>query len=171
MSLPQQRHYQLEIFTPHHMLAGLVEPFGALMVYLNHPERRTIQLKNATVTALDAMSTVNPFTTDEVWIPRGEVTMIRMLDQVSPETMPLLPVKEKLRVFIPRLVVQAQFSRGQDTKMADIFHSYIGDWVPGTEAHIFSLLNTKSVIAPTAPAVLLSKRYVQFYQPVPEAAS
>ncbi len=169
MSLPQQHHYQLEIFTPHHMLAGLIEPFGALMIYLNHPERRTIQLKNVTVTALDAMSTVNPFTTDELWIPRQEVTMIRLVDPVSPETMPLLPVKEKLRVFIPRLVVQALFSRGQDTKMADIFSAYTGEWVPGTDAHLHSLLNTKAPIAPAAPALLLSKHYIQFYQPVPEA--
>ncbi|HEY4581008.1 MAG TPA: hypothetical protein VIG89_08230, partial [Candidatus Acidoferrales bacterium] len=104
MSLPtlEVRHYRVELITDHYLLAGLLEPFGTLMTYLNNPERKTVHLKNVSISALDVTSTVNTFVLEELWMRREEIMMILLLDPVSPATVPLLPFREKLRVFTER---------------------------------------------------------------------
>lgn len=73
-------------------------------------------------------------------------------------------------MFGPGFVVQALVSRGQDTKLADIFEALSGEWVPTTEAQFYPVLPTKALIAHEAQVLILAKRHIQFYQPAQDKA-
>ncbi|MEJ5224287.1 MAG: hypothetical protein WHV44_07505 [Anaerolineales bacterium] len=166
MSLSQPRRYRIQAFLEHHLLWATIEPTGALIPYLNNAERKNILLQNVNAIAIDMQTNVDTFKADELWVYRDEIMAIRFFDPVSTTTVPLFPVKDKLRVFLPRLVVQGNFSRSPDTKIGDIFESTSGNWAAATDVRIHPLLPTKAQIAPEAPVLLISKQHIQFYQPL-----
>lgn len=170
MSLPQIqiRQYRIEAFTHDFMFAGILEPLGNLMIFINSPDRRTIMLKKVTVTPLDTTSTIGAYTLEELLIRQEELVLIHPLDELSPGTASLLPAREKLRIFIPRFVVQAQVSHGPDTRVTDMFDTVGGNWILAVDAHVHSLLPIKSPIFHKAPQLLLPRRHVRFYQVVTE---
>jgi hypothetical protein len=170
MALPQlkSKQYKVEVFTPQFLLAGTLEPVGSLMPYLNNADRNNLLLKQVSATPIETTLSLPTFTADELWIPRKELIAVRFMDTLSPDTMPLLSHKEKIRVFLPHIVVQGTFSRGADTKMHEIFDVISGDWVACVDAQIYPLYPTKCQISRDAPRMLIIKRYIQFYQPVKE---
>lgn len=163
LSSLQQRHYRVELITEHYFLAGALEPFGMLMPYLNNIERKNILLKQVTAAALDVTSTISTFHADELWVRQAEIAALRLLDRVSSETMPLSPFKQKLRIFLPRFLVQGIVSRGQDTKLADIFEAMSGMWVAVTEALVHPLLPTKCQVFREAELLLIHKSHIRYY--------
>lgn len=170
MSIHQPRRYRIQAFLEHHLLWATLEPVGALIPFLNNAERKNIMLQNVNAISLDMQTNVDTFKADELWVYREEIMAIRFFDPISTTTVPLFPVKEKMRVFLPRLVVQGFFSHSSDTKIGDIFESTSGNWAPATDVRIHPLLPTKAQIAPEAPILLVSKRHIQFYQPMGERA-
>jgi hypothetical protein len=170
MALPklQSKQYKVEIFTPQFLLSGILEPIGSLMPYLNNADRNNILMKQVSAAPIDPSTSLPTFTADELWVPRKELLALKFLDTISPDTMPLLVNKEKLRVFLPHLVVQATFSRGADTKIYEIFDVISGDWVAAADAQIYPLHPTKCQFGRDAQRMLIIKRHIQFYQPVKE---
>lgn len=170
MSLPQiqVKQYRIEAFTHDFMFSAIWEPLGNMMIFINSPDRRTILFKKVTVTPLDAASTINAYPVEELLIRQEELVMIRPLDELSQGTAPLLPVKEKLRIFIPRFVIQAQVSHGPDTKVADMFDTVGGNWISAADVHAHSVLPVKTPLFHKTPQLLLSRRHVRFYHTVNE---
>lgn len=170
MSLPQiqTRQYRIEAFTHDFMFSGILEFVGSLMIFINTPDRRTVLLKKVTVTPLDPTSTLSPYPVEELLIRQEELVMIRPLDELSPGTASLLPVKEKLRIFVPRFVIQAQASHGPDTKVGDMFDTVGGNWMTTIEAHVHPVMPVKIPIFHKTPQLLLSRRHVRFYHVVSE---
>jgi len=170
MTVPQltSKQYKVEVFTPQFLLSGILEPIGALLPYLNNADRNNILLKQVSATPIDTAYNLPTFTADELWVPRKELLAVKFLDTISADTMPLLSTKEKLRVFLPHIVVQAIFSRGPDTKIHEIFDVLAGDWVTAADAQIYPLHPMKCQFGRDAQRVLLIKRHIQFYQPVKE---
>jgi hypothetical protein len=168
MTMPQlkSKQYKVEVFTPQFLLSATLEPVGTLMPYLNNADRNNILFKQVTATPIDVTTSLPTFTADELWIPRKEIIAVRFLDPISSETMPLPPNKEKLRVFLPHIIVQATFSLGQDTRLYEIFDAVSGEWMAAKDAHIFPLHPTRCQIARDAPMMFIVKRHIQFYQPV-----
>ena len=170
MALPklQSKQYKVEVFTPQFLLSGILEPVGTLMPYLNNADRNNILLKQVSATPIEPTTSLPTFLADELWIPRKELIAVKFLDALTSNTMPLLTNKEKLRVFLPHIVIQATFSRGADTKIHEIFDVISGDWVAAADAQIYPLHPTKCQFGRAAQRVLIVKRHIQFYQPVKE---
>jgi hypothetical protein len=170
MALPKltTKQYKVEVFTPQFLLEGIMEPVGTLMPYLNNADRNNLLVKQVSATPIDPATNLPTFTAEELWIPRKELIAIRFLDTISNETMPLLAYKEKVRIFLPYIVVQGTFARGQDTKIHEIFDVLAGDWVAATDAQIYPLHPTKCQISRDAQRMLIVKRHIQFYQAVKE---
>ena len=164
----QTRHYQVEILTEHYFIAAALEPAGMLQNYLNHPDRITLVFKQVTATALDQGSKLATFQADELWLRRDEIAAVRFIEKLSPGTMQLLPRKEKLRVFLPRFIVQAVFRCGVDTGIGDIFDAMTSYWAPATDALVYPLLPCASPVFHEAASLLVNRRHVRFYQPVKE---
>ena len=164
----QTRHYAVEILTEHYLISAALEPPGMLMNYLNHPDRTTLQFKQVTATALDPGGKLPTFQAEELWLRRDEMAALRFVDMVSPSTMPLLPRKEKLRVFLPRFLVQAVFRCGTDTAVGDIFDSMTSYWAPATEARVHPLLPCACPVFSEAAQLLVNRRQIRFYQPIKE---
>ncbi len=166
MSLTQPRRYRIQAFLEHYLLWATLEPAGPLIPYLNNIERKNLLLQNVNAISLDMQTNVETFKADELWVYRDEIMAIRFFDPISTTTVPLFPIKDKLRVFLPRLVVQGYFTHSPDTKIGDIFESTSGNWAATTDVRIHPLLPTKAQIAPEAPILLISKQHIQFYQPL-----
>ncbi len=163
----QQRQYPVEIVSEHYLFAATLEPIGQMMTFLNDPERRTYQLKKVTATNLDPGGTLDRFQAEALYLRRDEMAAIRLLEPVTTQTVPLMPKADRLRVFLPRFVVQATFHRGLDSRLNDIFDMH-GVWTPATDAHIFHLQTPRHSIFQEAHTLLVNKRLIRFYQPVQE---
>lgn len=170
MAMPQlqSKKYKVEIFTSQFLLSGTLEPIGSLMPYLNNADRNNILLKQVSTTPIDTTYNLPTFNAEELWIPRKELIAIRFLDAISQDTMPLLANKEKVRVFLPHLVVQATFSRGADTKIHEIFDVLSGDWVTAADAQIYPMHPMKCQFGHESQKMLIIKRHIQFYQHIKE---
>ena len=170
MAIPQltSKQYKVEVFTPQFLLAGVLEPVGVLMPYLNNADRNNILVKKVSATPIDPAHSLPVFNAEELWLPRKEILAVRFLDAISNDTMPLLSHKEKVRVFLPHLVIQATFSRGADTKIHEIFDVLSGDWVAAADAQIYPLHPMKCQFGRDAQRVLIIKRHIQFYQHIKE---
>jgi hypothetical protein len=134
------------------------------MPYLNNADRNNILLKQVSATPIDPAFNMPTFAAEELWLPRKELIAIRFLDTISPDTMPLLSNKEKVRVFLPHIVIQATISRGADTKIHEIFDVISGDWVAAADAQIYPMHPMKCQFGRDAQRILIIKRFIQFYQ-------
>jgi hypothetical protein len=170
MALPklQSKQYKVEVFTPQFLLSGILEPVGSLMPYLNNADRNNILLKQVSATPIEPAFSLPTFAAEELWLPRKDLIAIRFLDTISSDTMPLLSNKEKVRIFLPHIIVQATFSRGPDTKIHEIFEVLSGDWVAAADAQIFPLHPMKCQFGRDAQRMLIIKRHIQFYQHIKE---
>jgi hypothetical protein len=164
----QTRHYAVELLTEHYFFAAALEPLGMLVNYLNHPDRTTYQFKQVAASALDAGSKLPAFQADELWLRRDEIVAIRFVDGLSAGTLPLLPRKEKLRVFLTRFVVQAVFRCGTDTSVGDIFDAMTSYWAPATEVRVHPLAACACPVFAEAGLLLVNRRHIRFYQPIKE---
>jgi hypothetical protein len=77
-----------------------------------------------------------------------------------------LPSKEKLRLYLPRFMVQGTFTRGQDTRIGDMFEVMKGTWAAVNNAQIFPLTTMKTQIFRESPFLLLNKEQIQFYEAI-----
>jgi hypothetical protein len=164
-SLTLEKHqYRAEVFTNHFKITGMLEPIGALYAYINGADHKNIKMINANAVALDPTIVATSFTSEELWIHRSELALVNFLDPISTGTLPLAPVKDKLRVFLPNLVVQATVPHGHDTRIDEIFETGSGELITATDARIFPIVSTKIPFSRDATTILISRHHVQFYQ-------
>jgi hypothetical protein len=168
MSLPEikSKQYPLEILTEYYLMQCVVEPVGMLMTYLDAPERVNILLKNVTITSLGVDSKVDLIATKELWVKRSEIIAIRVNEADLEGAVQKLPALEKLRVFMPRFVVQGTFTRGEDTRLGDMFEVMKGTWAAMSDAQIFPHTTMKAQVFRNAPFLLLNKNRIRFYESV-----
>ena len=166
----QAKHYRVQVLTEHYEFAGALEPFGLLMIYLNDPEHSTIILKNAQAVTLDmeTVSQLDTFQSEELLMHRDEIIAINLLDPVTPGTIKLMPRRERLRVFLPRFILQATFSCGAEARLGDFFDSTAGFWAAALDAAVRPILPTKHPTFTESKTILINKQHIRFYQLVKE---
>jgi len=166
MSLPEtgNKQYPLEILTEYYLMQCVVEPVGMLMTYLEAPDRVNILVKKLTITSLGVDSKVNTIMTKELWVRRSEIIAIRLNEADLEGAVQKLPAQEKLRVFMPRFVVQGTITRGEDTRLGDMFEVMKGTWAAMSNAQIFPHTAMKSQVFREAPFLLLNKNRIRFYE-------
>lgn len=168
MSLPEleSKQYPLEILTEYYLMQCNVEPPGMLMTYLDSPDRLNVLLKNITMTGLGTDSMVASIKIKELWVQRSEIVVIRVNEADLQGAVQKLPAQEKLRLFMPRFVVQGIVTRGEDTRLGDMFEVMKGTWVAVANAQIFPHTAMKSQVFREAPLLLLNKNRIRFYEAV-----
>jgi hypothetical protein len=168
MSLPgvESRQFPLEILNEYYLMRCGVEPVGMLMTYLDAPDRNNVLLKNVTLTGLGTDSKVDIIKIKELWVQRSEILAIRVNEADLEGAIQKLPAQEKLRVFMPRFVVQGTVTRGEDTRLGDMFEVMKGTWVAMSNAQIFPHTTMKAEVFRSAPLLLLNKNRIRFYEAV-----
>lgn len=166
MSIPMMpsNQYALELLTEHYLIQGNVEPVGLLITYLDSPDRANFQVKNATLTGLGADSTVHAAKFQEIFVMRNEVAAIRVNEVDLQGAIPTLRTSERVRIFIPRFVVQGTLTHGEDTRMGDIFEIMKGTWVALHNAQVFPLTAIQVQVFHEAPLLLVNKNRIRFYE-------
>ena len=166
MSLPGvgSKQYQLDILTEYYLMQCVVEPIGMLMTYLDAPDRENILVKNVTLTGLGTESKVGIVKMKELWVQRREIIAIRVEEADLAGAVQKLPAQEKLRMFMPRFVVQGTLTRGEDTRVGDMFEVMKGIWAAVTDAQVFPHTEMKAEIFRSAPLLLINKDRIRFYE-------
>lgn len=168
MALPElnSKQYPLEILTEYYLMQCVAEPVGMLMTYLDAPDRANVLLKDLTMTSLGTDSRVDTIKTKELWVKRSEILVIRVNEADLGGAVQKLPAQEKLRVFMPRFVVQGIITRGEDTRLGDMFEVLKGTWATMFNAQVFPHTEMKSQVFRDAPLLLLNKDRIRFYEAV-----
>lgn len=166
MAIPQieSKQYPLEILTEYYLMQCVVEPVGMLLTYLDAPDRENILLKNVTLTGLGLDSKVDIIKMKELWVQRKEIIAMRLDEADLEGGVQKLPALERLRIFMPRFVVQGTVTRGEDTRLGDMFEVMKGTWVGMSNAQIFPHTAMKSQVFREAPFMLLNKNRIRFYE-------
>lgn len=168
MSLPEieSKQYPLEILTEYYLMQCVVEPVGMLMTYLDAPDRENILVKNVTMTGLGTDSKVGTVKMKELWVQRSEMIAIRVEEANLEGAVQKLPAQEKLRMFMPRFVVQGILTRGEDTRLGDMFEVMKGTWAALTDAQIIPHTQMKTEVFRSAPFLMVNKNRIRFYEAV-----
>ena len=168
MSLPdiQSKQYPLEILTEYYLMQCVAEPVGMLMTYLDSPDRENILVKNVTMTSLGVDSKVGVVKMKELWVQRNEMIAIRLDEADLEGAIQKLPALEKLRLFLPRFVVQGTITRGEDTRQGDMFEVLKGTWAAVLDAQVFPHTEMKTQVFRDAPLLLLNKNRIRFYEAI-----
>ena len=166
VSLPgvEIKQYQLEVLTEHYLMQCVAEPVGMLMTYLDSPERANLQFKDVTLTGLSTDSNVNSIKIKELWVQRSEIVAVCLTESDLQGAVQKLPAKELLRIFLPRFVVQGTLTRGEDTRMGDMFEVIKGAWAAVFDAQIFPLTALRANPFREAPFLLVNKDCIRFYE-------
>ena len=109
---------------------------------------------------------MNTIKTKELWVQRSEIIAIRVNEADLEGAVQKLPAQEKLRVFMPRFVVQGTVTRGEDTRLGDMFEVMKGTWAAMMNAQIFPHTEMKTEIFREAPFLLINKNRIRFYEAV-----
>lgn len=158
------KQYALEVLTEYYLLQCNVEPVGMLMTYLDSPDRNNFLFKEITMTGLATDSIVDCIKVKELWVQRSEVIAI-CLDEVSLQgAVQKLPAHEKLRIYMPRFMIQGALTHGQDTRLGDMFEVMKGTWAAVFNAHIFPLTAMRTHPPREAPFLLINKDRIRFYE-------
>lgn len=168
MSLPDltSKKFQLDILTEYYWMQCIVEPVGMLMTYLDSPDRENILIKDVTMTSLGTDSKVGTIRMKELWVQRSEIVAIRVKEEDLEGSVQKLPGQEKLRIFLPRFVVQGDLTHGEDTKIGDMFEVMKGTWASISNAQIFPHTEMKSQVFRVTPFLLVNKNRIRFYEPI-----
>lgn len=162
----ESKQYPLEILTEYYLIQCVAEPVGLLMTYLDAPDRFNILLKNVTMTGLGTDSKVGIVKMKELWVQRSEIIAIRVEEVDLEGTIQKLPAQEKLRIFMPRFVVQGILTRGEDTRLGDMFEVIKGTWAAMFNAQVYPHTEMKTQVFRDAPLLLLNKTQIHFYEAI-----
>jgi hypothetical protein len=168
MALPEleSKQYSLEILTEYYLMQCIVEPVGMLMTYLDAPDRNNILVKNVTMIGLGTDSKVDLIKIKELWVQRNEIVAIRVNEEDLEGAVQKLPAQEKLRVFMPRFVLQGTLTHGEDTRLGDMFEVMKGTWAAMTDVQIFPHTEMKAQVFRNTPFLLVNKNRIRFYEAV-----
>jgi len=168
MSLPDvsTKQFQLEVLTESCMIQCVVEPIGMLMTYLDSPERSNFCLKDIVMTGLDTDSTVDSIKVKELWVKRDEIVAICLNEADLEGAAQKLPAHQKLRIHLPRFMIQGTLTHGQDTRVGDMFEVMKGTWAAVYNAQIFPLTVMKVQLMREAPFLLVNKDRIRFYEAI-----
>ena len=168
MTLPEieSKQYPLEILTEYYLMQCVAEPVGMLMTYLDAPDRENILVKNVTLIGLGTESKVGTVKMKELWVQRSEITAIRVDETDLAGTIQKLPAQEKLRIFMPRFVMQGTITRGEDTRVGDMFEVMKGTWAAMMNAQVIPHTEMKAQVFRDAPLLLLNKNRIRFYEAI-----
>jgi len=166
MSLPEVacKPYSLEVLTEHYLMQCVAEPIGMLMTYLDSPDRGNLLFKGITLTGLGTDSTVNSIKIKELWVQRSEILAICLNETDLQGAVQKLPAQEKLRIYLPRFIVQGMLTHGEDTRLGDMFEVMKGTWAAVNNVQIFPLTSIRAQPFREAPFLLVNKTRIRFYE-------
>jgi hypothetical protein len=141
-------------------------PLGPLLPYLNVTDRAVIIIRGVTAAALEEGNTVESFRAEELIVAKDDIIAIRLLHPVTQTTVQLLPRRERLLVFTPRLVIQGDFHCGPDTRVNDLFEVTPGRWAPTSDAHVYPLFRCRLPLFHETHLLLVNKRHIRMYHAV-----
>jgi len=170
MSLPslESQNLKVEILTEHYQVVGMLQLFGMVSTFLNQHDRINYPITRASFIALDTTSTVAAIQMDEALIRRDEIVVLRILEGDTQGLVQRLPVAEKVRLFVPRFVIQGTTLRGADTTISEVFESQAGLWASVSDTHVHPLTTLRSAVFHEAPLLLINKRHIRFYEKIKE---
>jgi hypothetical protein len=170
MALPglKVRQFKVEVATLDYVISGTIEPVGTIMAFIGSRDRKAVHLKDVSASALNSASVLGLFSADDLWVTRQEIMAVRFVDQLSPNTVQLLPHRSKLRIYLPNYVIQGTVAHGSDAPMAEMFELMSADWIPVIDAQMFPLVQTRARLGRESATIILARKFVQFYQPVKE---
>ncbi len=166
MSLPEVacKQYSLEVLTEHYLIQCVAEPIGMLMTYLDSPDRGNLLFKEIILTGLGTDSMVNSIKIKELWVQRNEIIAICLSEADLQGEVQKLPAQEKLRIFLPRFIIQGTLTHGEDTRLGDMFEVMKGTWAAVNNAQIFPLTSLRAQPLREAPFLLVNKDRIRFYE-------
>jgi hypothetical protein len=159
-----KQQYRLDVLTEHYLIQGIVEPVGMLMTYLDSPDRTNLRFQEVVLTGLGSDNTVDSIKIKELWVQRSEIIAICLTEADLAGAVQKLPAQEKLRIYLPRFMVQGTLTHGQDTRVGDMFEVMKGTWAAVMNAQVFPLTTLKVHPFREAPFLLVNKQRIHFYE-------
>lgn len=157
--------FNVRIFTPDYLLTGEAPEAEVLLGWLNNPNRQTIELSEARITALNPQATLPALTKPLVTVPKRQALGLDLVDPPAQAAVQLPPRTELAVIYTGRFIIQAQLHPPGNMPLSHIFNVVGGDFFGVTQAHLHPLVPTRPFQPVQAALLILNKAHVDLYHP------
>lgn len=164
MALPIQRH-EVQILTASFQFSGQLEVVGALLNYINDPNRDSLSLYDAHLTPLMPGGPLKGFSRPHVVVRRPHIVFLYFVSAETRAALKLLVRQELLVAYTPVAVCRGYFHMSAEANVRDFLDSTQGSLVAVTEARLFPLVEFPVPFPLEAELLMVGRTQVQSYHP------
>jgi hypothetical protein len=159
------QYHEVQILTASFQFNGQLETAGAMLIFLNDPDRSTFSLHNVHLTPLTPGSPLQGFFRPQIVIRRSQIALLYLTGHESRSTVRLLRRREPMVVYTPAAVCKGYFHMADEANVSDLLDIAQGDLVPMTETQIFPLIELPAPFPAEAELLLVGRSQLECYHP------
>jgi len=155
----------IRVYTLSYLISGRFASSEAFLTWVNNPNKQTLDLTDAHITALDPQAKLQSVAQPMVTVPKGQIVAIGVS---TPEGDALfsLPSRAELAVlYTPRYVIQGYLHPSGDMPLTHILNVMAGAFIPVTHAQLHALVPTREISGDTARLMMVNRAFIDCYHP------
>lgn len=162
IALPIQRH-DVQILTTTFQFSGQLEVIGALLNFINDPNRDSLSLYDARLTPLTPGSPLKGLSRPHVVVRRPHIVFVYLTSAETRASLKLLARRELLVAYTPVAVCRGYFHMSAEANVRDFLDVTQGGLVAVTEVRLFPLVEFPALFPTEVEQLMIGRTQVQSY--------
>ena len=161
----ERKSYPVELYTATHKIEGTYQPIGHLIDDINHEDKVTIPLLDATFSPLAPSTRMRPVSVPTVSVSRSEVLFCYFKEEKVADELRMLRRTEPAILYTASFALRGDMHLGAEQQFRDMFDTMRGHFQVLTDVTIFPLIETKVNVPRQARLLLFDITKVLLYHP------
>lgn len=153
----------VQILTPNFQITGQMEVIGPPMTFLNDPSREGVIIHDVRVAPLATEGRFKGFSQSQITLNRLEILLLYFPDPNIRSSIQALTRKESYIVYTPSAILRGHFHMSAEAQATDFLSLTSGDFLPFTDAQVFSLHPLSLPYPERADMFLVGKKHLHIY--------
>jgi hypothetical protein len=162
MAVPIQRH-EARILTATFQFSGQLEVVGALLNFINDPNRDSFSLYDANLTPLTPGSPLKGIFRPHVVVRRPYIAFLYLASAETRASLKLLARHESLVAYTPIAVCRGEFHMSIEANLRDFLDASPGGLIAVSEAQLFPLIEFPAPFPTEADLLMIGRAQLQSY--------
>jgi len=155
----------IRVYTLSYLISGRFASSEAFLTWVNNPNKQTLDLTDAHITALDPQAKLGSVAQPMVTVPKGQIVAIGITTP-GEDALLSLPSRAELAVlYTPRYVIQGYLHPSGDMLLSNLLNVMGGAFIPVTHVQLHALVPTREVSGDTARLMMVNRAFVDCYHP------
>jgi hypothetical protein len=164
LAVPTKRH-GVQILTADFQLSGQLETAGAMLMFLNDPDRNSFSLCDVHLTSFDPASPLKELSRPHIVIRKPQIVLLHFTEDESRSLVRLLRRRELMVAYTPVAVCKGYLHMADDANVSNLLDVAQGDLVPVTDVQVFPLIELPAPFPAEAELMLVGRSQLRLYHP------